>query len=371
MARIVLSTKSYVIRLMRRQYRKVGLTVRVKDERVYLLKKAEYTYSRSLKQDECRERFRRAQEFASAEMKDPERERYWKRYAQRHHKQKTARGYCLSYWYDKVRSMDQSAYNERDKVLSKTWRETLKRGESAEKEEYELRKLYLSPSTYGTEPAEVLKARRKASGDDDYEMLMKRREWIADKTANTLYLVKKVDLHTVDLGEIKASDYVMFRNGSRMMDVDKTDFVYYSKKGVIDKYMIKRRKEHASDSAMYFKNLFQMPATPTPDYKDKIYFTSDVFPRFSSKNRIEVTIEELQQHDYKKELKTNDVFVTLAGRKVFLDENLIDKMRDLNFLRSIRGISKSDMERIRKANYKLRKSLAEAKVDEPPTVLRE
>jgi hypothetical protein len=46
-------------------------------------------------------------------------------------------------------------------------------------------------------------------------------------------------------------------------------------------------------------------------------------------------------------------------------------MRDLKFLRSIRGISKSDMERIRKANYKLRKSLAEECVDEPPTVLRE
>ena len=46
-------------------------------------------------------------------------------------------------------------------------------------------------------------------------------------------------------------------------------------------------------------------------------------------------------------------------------------MRDLSFLRYLRGISKSDMERIRKANYKLRKSLAEEKADEPPTVLRE
>jgi uncharacterized protein YaaN involved in tellurite resistance len=76
---------------------------------------------------------------------------------------------------------------------------------------------------------------------------------------------------------------------------------------------------------------------------------------------MEVTLEELQYHDFKEELKTNDICVTVAGRMVFLNEELIDKLRDLRFLRSIRGITVPQMERLRKANYKLRKRLAAEK----------
>jgi hypothetical protein len=46
---------------------------------------------------------------------------------------------------------------------------------------------------------------------------------------------------------------------------------------------------------------------------------------------------------------------------VFFNEELIDKLRDFRFLRSIRGITVPQMERLRKANYKLRKRLAAEK----------
>ena len=85
MARIHISADGSAIKMLRRQHRVIGLQVRVVNERVYVMKKADYVYTRSQAQDECRERFRRAQEMMLVEFEDPERVKYWERRAKKKH----------------------------------------------------------------------------------------------------------------------------------------------------------------------------------------------------------------------------------------------------------------------------------------------
>ena len=361
MARIIISTTSYTIRQMRRQHRMVGLTIRVKNQSVFIMKKTEYVYNRSKKQDECRERFRRAQELASADLKDPDRLAYWTRYARDHKRYKTIRGCCISYWYNRVDSKDIEAHHEASEKAEIALDEALERGESGEKERLEVRRLVLTPRTYGTESADVLKARRKASGYDDYEYILRDQDRRSDRALKSIFLVKRYDIHSVDLDEVRNSDYAFLRNGARTMKVDIDSFVHNREVGRIDQFLLKKRRAHSIYTCQALQKLYQVSLRKPPIYKDKIYLTSDVVPRQPIKKRMEVTLEELQYHDFKEELKTNDICVTVAGRMVFLNEELIDKLRDLRFLRSIRGITVPQMERLRKANYKLRKRLAAEK----------
>jgi hypothetical protein len=68
------------------------------------------------------------------------------------------------------------------------------------------------------------------------------------------------------------------------------------------------------------------------------------------KRRIEVTLKDLQTYDYEDELKFMDVFVTVAARKVFLDSELIEKLRDRAFLKNIKGLTVSELRSILRVN---------------------
>jgi hypothetical protein len=212
----------------------VGLTIRVKNQSVFIIKKTEYVYNRSKKQDECRERFRRAQELASADLKDPDRLAYWTRYARDHKRYKTIRGCCISYWYNRVDSRDIDAHHEVSEKAEIALDEALERGESGEKERLEVRRIILAPRKYGTESADVLKARRKASGDDDYEYILKDQDRGSDRALKSIFLVKRHDIHSVDLDEVRNSDYAFLRNGARTMKVDIDSFVHNREVGRID-----------------------------------------------------------------------------------------------------------------------------------------
>jgi hypothetical protein len=74
------------------------------------------------------------------------------------------------------------------------------------------------------------------------------------------------------------------------------------------------------------------------------------------KRRMEVTLKDLQTYDYKDELKFMDIFVTVAARKVFLDSELIEKLRDRAFLRDIKGLTESELRSILRVNTISKKS---------------
>ena len=164
MARIVTHSKSSVIRSLRRQYKTVGYTVRVTNEQAFVMKLPTYNYIRTPKQDESRERFRRAQELASQELNDPERFLYWQSKAKRQARYKTVRGYCIAYWYKRLKEMDlEEAKRQFDEIQQEN-NKAVANGEIVVDEQNKLRSFAYQSAIYGTKTAEEIKSESKADG---------------------------------------------------------------------------------------------------------------------------------------------------------------------------------------------------------------
>ena len=135
------------------------------------------------------------------------------------------------------------------------------------------------------------------------------------------------------------------------MRVDKKDFVYYRKREKLEKFLRRRRIEQAEDCGLPTARYYGLSNREKTYYDGKQILTSDITPKH--KKRIEVTLTDLQTYDYKDELKWNDIFVTVAARKVFLDSALIEKLRNKDFIKNIKGIKQAELRRILRANGKV------------------
>ena len=353
MARIHISADGSAIKMLRRQHRVIGLQVRVVNERVYVMKKADYVYTRSQAQDECRERFRRAQEMMLVEFEDPERVKYWERRAKKKHF-KTAKGCCKSYFYHKITDMDIKERNRLRSEKSAVYHEAQQRGDEAIEEYNELRSVVYKPVTYGTESADVMKERRLQGKVSEYERQERERAIAHSNSEQYVYMVVRKRIDEVTDEEILKSNNIYVRNGGMSMSVDKKDFVYYRKKGRIDKFLRKKRIEQADDCGLPTFRYYGLSNRERRYYDGKTLLTSDVMPKH--KRRMEVTLKDLQTYDYKDELKFMDIFVTVAARKVFLDSELIEKLRDRAFLRDIKGLTESELRSILRVNTISKKS---------------
>lgn len=347
MAKISITSTCYIVRDLRRQYKHIGHTIRVKWGKIFIMKVPEYTYSRTLKQEACRERFRRAQEMMLEEFKNPEREEYWKRRADKEH-YKTAKGCCKAYHYRNITEQDIQEKHRETREHIKKYKDALARGESGEKELIEKRGTTYKAACHGTESADEMKARRLATSRDKYEELIRRKNKRHLQVCGEVYLVKKKNLDEITHEDIDDSMHIFMRNGPRNMSLNKEDFSCELRRGRLKDFVHKRRKKHANDMDMYMPHLHGFMPYRKRDKGDKIILKSDIYPRFTREKCIVVTLDELQRYDYKKELETMDVCVSVAGRKVFLDAKLIDKLRSYRFLKKIRGIKPNTLESLRK-----------------------
>lgn len=355
MARIQISTDSYVIRRIRREYKQVGHTIRVKYERIFTMKLPEYTYSRTIAQEECRERFRRAQEMMIEEFKSPERQRYWQQRAKRE-KYKTAKGCCKAHFYHKIVDMDLEEEWKQSNVAMRERREAIARGETGEKEFNKVRTFWYRAKCYGTESADEMKAKRLASGVDRYEKMIERGNINHELTSREIYVVTTRTLDDITLDEVEGASHLYMRNGPRNISICPDMFASKMRKNLLDKYILTCRREQCKDMGIFMKHLYGKLPYGKEEESDKIILTSEIYPQFAERQSIRVTLEQLQKHDYNEELKSHDIYVVVAGRTVFLNAELIHNLRKYSYLKKIRGVTHKQLERLRKLIAHRRKS---------------
>lgn len=344
MARIIISPKSQTISYLRRTHKRVGISVRLKNEKIFLVKKPEYVYTRSLKQEECRERFRRAQELMLEEFKDPKRVAYWKRQAEHSGKYKTAKGCCRAYFYSRVKIDDIQEQREREVAAAEAYSKAIERGETGAEERKTCRMLEYQPAVGGSKSADVMKEERLARGDDPYAEYLTLRQNAHSEAKGKVYIVIERDIDEVDSEELMQAKRVYVRNGQRDMAVDKRDLAYYAEKGTAKQYLEKQRRKHNNKYSINEGAEYMAHGVDRESYAGREMFATDVKPEHERKIRF--TLDELQRFRYESYMKDCDLSVVIAGREVFINEEWIAKLRDSEYLRTLRGITKQDLRRL-------------------------
>lgn len=338
MAQIKLGPRCYIINRLRREFRQVGHVVRVKDDKVFVVKKPDYVYSRSKGQEECRERFRRAQELMMREFADPERVEYWTKKAKASSKYKTAKGCCKAHFYQMLKNQDILEQHRLAEEASGRVKAALARGESGDAERREYRQMMSEPAVGGSVSADEMREERLALGIDNRQKLYDQRRTQYRNTQRFVYVVQRRELDTLDADELLSAHRVFMRNGQFEMTMDAKLMAYYLSKGEIDKYIVKRRKKHAFRNMPFSYNPSPFRAKRPTGREGKILLKSDVVP--SHDRVLMVNLEEVIMFNLSEIMQSTDVYINLAGRVVYLDDELVAKLRNPAFLRKLVGVPK-------------------------------